>query len=139
MNSARIVTRRTAVQAGTIGLLSLGMHDVRQLHAATQSSRKPKSCIYIFLSGGLAQHDSFDLKPDAPREIRGEFESIATQVPGLRICEHLPMLAARSDKWSLVRSLTHPFNEHFEAHMVMLTGRSQLPPGFRAGEPKPTD
>lgn len=134
------ITRRAAVQAGTLGLLGMGLHHVSELRSvASPLTGKPKSCIYIFLTGGLSQHDSFDLKPNASAEVRGEFQPVATRTPGVRICEHLPLLAERSDKWSLVRSLTHPFNEHFEAHMVMLSGKSQLPPGFRAGEPKPTD
>ena len=67
-----------------------------------------KAVIYIFLSGGLAQHDSFDMKPDAPDLIRGEFRPIATRTPGIQICEHLPLLAERSHHWALVRSLAHP-------------------------------
>jgi len=55
-----------------------------------------RKCIYIFLSGGLAQHDSFDMKPDQPDSIRGEFQPISTATPGINICEHLPMLAQRS-------------------------------------------
>ena len=90
-----------------------------------------RSVIYIFLSGGLAQHDSFDLKPDAPDEIRGEFRPIATRTPGVHICEHLPLLAARSHLWSLVRSLTHPSNDHSAGHHIMLTGRSDLPAGLQ--------
>ena len=134
------VSRRTAIQAGTIGLMGLGMNHVDCLRAfGNAATTKTKSCIYIFLSGGLSQHDSFDLKPDAPDNVRGEFQSIETQTPGTRICEHLPMLAQRSEHWSLVRSLTHPFNEHFEAHLVMLTGRSKMPTGFRAGQPQPSD
>ena len=86
--------------------------------------------IYIFLSGGLAQHDSFDLKPHAPDNVRGEFKPIATETPGVQICEHLPELAKRSHLWSVVRSLTHPYNEHVEGHMVMLSGRTPLPAGF---------
>lgn len=133
-------TRRTALRAGAIGLMGLGLHHLAPLRAAeTQLSASKKSCIFIFLSGGLSQHDSFDLKPEAPANVRGEFQSIATRTPGTRICEHLPKLADRSEHWSLVRSLTHPFNEHFEAHMVMLTGRSQLPPSFQAGLPKSDD
>src|SRR5262249_7659879 len=99
-----------------------------------------KSCIYIFLSGGLAQQDSFDLKSDAPDYIRGEFKPIATRTPGVQICEHLRLLAQRSPWWSLVRSLTHPSNSHTHGHMMMLTGRTEVPPGFQfASEPKPTD
>ena len=78
--------------------------------------------IYIFLSGGLAQQDSFDLKPDAPENIRGEFKPIATRTPGIRICEHLPMLAERSHLWALCRSLTHPSNDHSRGHAIMLSG-----------------
>jgi len=95
--------------------------------------------IYIFLSGGLAQHESFDPKPDAPEEIRGEFRPIATATPGLFICEHLPMLAQRSRLWSLVRSLTHPSNDHSAGHHIMLTGRSDLPTGFDPNQPRPND
>ena len=80
-----IVTRRTAVQAGAVGLLGLGMNHLAALRAATSPRRgTAKSCIYIFLSGGLAQHESFDLKPDAPDGIRGEFRPIATRTPGDR-------------------------------------------------------
>jgi hypothetical protein len=95
--------------------------------------------IYIFLSGGLAQHESFDMKPDAPETIRGEFQPIRTRTTGIQICEHLPMLAARSDRWALVRSLTHPYNVHSLGHHVMLTGRTPVPPGFDDSRPKPTD
>ena len=99
---------------------------------ATQSDRPTaKACIYIFLSGGLAQHDSFDPKPHAPAEVRGEFQSIETKTPGIQICEHLPLLAERSDRWALVRSLTHPTNGHTLGHYFMLTGRSVASPGFK--------
>ncbi len=134
-------SRRQAVQAGAIGLLGLGANHLEPLRAmaAPQQEVKAKSVIFIFLSGGLAQQDSFDMKPRAPDEIRGEFNPIATATPGIHICEHLPELAKRSDKWSLVRSLTHPYNEHSQGHMVMLAGRTPMPPGFDASKPKPTD
>ena len=96
--------------------------------------------IYIFLSGGLAQHDSFDLKPDAPDGIRGEFRPIATRDAGhLRSASTCRCWPQRSQHWALVRSLTHPSNDHSAGHMIMLTGRSELPPGFNASRPKPTD
>jgi hypothetical protein len=135
-------SRRQAVQAGAIGLLGLGMNHLSALRASgvpTDQVAKAKSVIFIFLSGGLAQQDSFDLKPNAPEEFRGEFKPIATATPGIHICEHLPMLAARSKMWSLVRSLTHPYNEHSQGHMAMLAGRTKLPLGFDASRPKPTD
>jgi len=141
-----VFCRRTALQAGAAGILGLGMSHVEALRKAAGAEgtsqnrhRTAGSVIYIFLSGGLAQHDSFDPKPNASENIRGEFRPIATQSPGLQICEHLPMLAQRSDKWSLVRSLTHSTNGHSDGHLMMLTGRSQLPPGFSPSKPKDTD
>ena len=112
------INRRFAIQAGSIGLLGLGMNHVKALQAAPIQKRysttgaKAKKVIYIFLSGGLAQQDSFDMKPDAPDDIRGDFNPISTATPGMQICEHLPELAKRSEKWSVVRSLTHKWNEH---------------------------
>lgn len=79
------------------------------------------------------------MKPAAPDNIRGEFSPISTATPGLQICEHLPHLAKRSSQWSLVRSLTHPYNEHSQGHMVMLSGRTMMPPTFRANKPMPED
>ncbi len=101
--------------------------------------RSARSVIYVFLSGGLSQLDSFDLKPDAPAEIRGEFRPIATRTPGIRVCEHLPRLAERSNLWALVRSMSHPSNAHSDGHAMMLTGRTPLPPGFDGNRPTPAD
>lgn len=134
------LTRRTALQAGAIGLLGLGASHLAALRAA--ASGRPagaRAAIFIFLSGGLSQHDSFDLKPDAADDIRGEFRPVATRTPGVRICEHLPLLARRSHLWALVRSLTHRSNDHSQGHLMMLTGRSDLPPGFNPSLPRPTD
>ena len=136
------LTRRTAIQAGAIGLLGIGMNHVQELRtfgAPSKRHERNKSVIYIFLSGGLAQHDSFDLKPEAPDTIRGEFNPIATRTTGIQICEHLPMLAERSHLWALCRSLTHSSNEHSAGHHIMLTGRSELPLGFNPSLPKQTD
>jgi hypothetical protein len=69
------------------------------------------------------------MKPEASDQIRGEFSRISTRTPGLKICEHLPMLVARSDRWAFVRSLTHPYKEHFEGHIAMLSGRTPIPRG----------
>ncbi len=135
------IARRAALQAGGIGLLGLGMNHLAGLRAMASSGSisAPRSCIYIFLSGGLAQHDSFDMKPNAPAEIRGEFRPISTSTPGLQICEHLPGLAVRSEMWSICRSLTHSTNDHSGGHHMMLTGRGDLPPGFSPGQPRPND
>src|SRR5260221_4557805 len=121
-------TRRTALQAGAVGLLGLGLNHLSALRAESRSkSASDRAVIYIFLSGGLAQQDSFDLKPDAPAEIRGEFKPIATRTPGVQICEHLPKMAQRSHLFALVRSLTHRSNDHSAGHQIMLSGRSDLP------------
>ena len=139
------VSRRTAIQAGAIGLLGLGMNHLAGLRALGASGGvataggKAKSVIYIFLSGGLAQHESFDMKPDAPLEVRGEFRPIRTSAPGIHICEHLPELAKRAHKFALVRSLTHPSSDHSAAHHIMLTGKSDLPLGFDPNTPKDSD
>ncbi len=137
------IGRRHAVQAGSIGLLGLGMNHMAGLQAMAAGSSAPsapiRACIYIFLSGGLGQHDSFDPKPNAPAEVRGEFQPIATQTPGVQICEHLPGLAIRSEMWSMCRTLSHTTNDHSAGHHVMLTGRSDLPPGFNPSLPRPLD
>lgn len=133
-------TRRVAVQAGAVGLLGLGMNHLAGLRAAEPArTHTAKNVIYIFLSGGLSQIDSFDPKPDAPDTVRGEFKPIDTATPGIQICEHLPLLAQRSDKWALVRSLSHPYNEHSQGHMVMLSGRTPMPTAFSPGGPRPQD
>jgi len=138
------VTRRTAIQAGSIGILGLGINHLAGLRQAQATSAdlsfgKAKSCIFIFLSGGLAQHESFDLKPNAPENVRGEFKPISTRTPGLQICEHLPMLAERSELWALCRSLTHSSNDHSVAHHIMLTGHTQVPTGFNPNGSSRTD
>ncbi len=92
--------------------------------------RRAKSVLLIYLPGGLAQHDSFDMKPDAPETIRGDFRPIATDVPGIDICEHLPLLAQRTRNFALVRTMSHTENNHFPATHKALTGHvmpRQLP------------
>ncbi len=135
------LTRRRAVQAGAIGLLGLGFNHLAALRslAAPAAAPRAKNVIYIFLSGGLAQHESFDMKPNAPQEIRGEFRPIPTRTSGIEICGHLPELAKCSHLWSLVRSLTHGSNDHSAGHHIMLTGRSDLPQGFDPTKPRPAD
>lgn len=140
------ISRRAALEAGAISLLGLGMNHVGALRAAASAASsaaqapRARSVIYIFLSGGLSQHESFDLKPQAPDAIRGEFKPIDTRTPGIRISEHLPELAKRSHLWALVRSLTHPSNDHSAGHMFMLSGRSVIPPGgFDPEKPKSSD
>src|SRR5262245_20814688 len=98
------ITRRELLQVGYSGLLGLGLSSLAR---AATTSRPPKSVIMVFLTGAPSHIDTFDPKPDAPPEIRGEFSTIATPVAGLRVGEHLPLLAARADKYAVVRSLSH--------------------------------
>src|SRR5262245_58798560 len=136
-----LLTRRALLQAGALGLLGLGMGDLTALRAAVPlrgtgrlpRSPRAKSVIFVFLHGGLSQLDSFDMKPDAPAEVRGEFKPIATRTPGIRICEHLPLLARASPLWSLCRSLTHREDAYGPACHSVLTGRTNLPPGSPQG------
>lgn len=138
--------RRAALQAGAVGLLGLGMNHVSALRSEAAAARTAdtriataKNVIYVYLSGGLSQHESFDPKPEAPAQIRGEFNPIATATPGLFISEHLPLLAQRSHLWSLCRSMTHPHNEHSSGDLAMLSGRTQMPPNFKLDKAQPTD
>jgi hypothetical protein len=124
-------TRRHALRAGSVGLLGLGMGEVAALRARAGTERpRARSVILVFLTGGLSHLDSFDLKPDAPDTVRGEFAPVATRTPGVRVCEHLPMLAERSETWSLVRSVATGSDGHEVACHMLLTGRLDLPAGF---------
>src|SRR5262249_20354362 len=102
---------------------------LRSLRGAPNSP-KAKSVIFIFLTGGLSHHDSLDPKPDAPAEIRGEFQPRATNVPGIQICEHLPLLAERADRFALVRSMRTGSDAREVACHMLLRGRLDLPAGF---------
>jgi uncharacterized protein (DUF1501 family) len=90
--------------------------------AAAATPARSKSVILVNLTGGLSHIDSLDMKPDAPVEIRGDFKPIATTVPGLNVCEHLPKLAARMKHWALVRSLSHGEGGHLPGTHRLLTG-----------------
>ena len=141
--SPRRFSRRTILPAGSLGILGLDMAALNALQAseqiATMDTHSAKSVLFIFLSGGLSQLDSFDMKPNAPQEIRGEFVPISTRTPGIQICEHFPKLAEISNTWAMVRSVTHCSNEHNESHTLMMTGRSDLPPGYDPNKPQATD
>src|SRR5437588_7647290 len=105
------LTRRSFLQ---IGGLALGGLTLPQLLRADEQSgrRSQRSVIMVYLSGGLAHQDTFDLKPNAPAEVRGDFKPIPTKVPGIQIGELLPRLAAGMDKLILLRSLTGLIDEH---------------------------
>lgn len=127
------ITRREMLQVGYSGLLGIGLSSLlaRRVEAAKEARatggkvRQPKSMILVFLTGAPSHLDTFDMKPDAPAEIRGEFKPIATKLPGVFMSEHLPRLAARNDKYALVRSLAHRENNHLVATHHLLTGHPQ--------------
>src|SRR5690348_12714727 len=104
------LTRRELLRAGAVGFGGLTLPGLLRLeHAAAAAGRKARarSVVLLFLSGGPSQLDMWDLKPDAPEEIRGTFRPIATNVPGVRISEHLPRLARLADKYAIIRSMSH--------------------------------
>jgi hypothetical protein len=105
------ISRRSFLQIGALAMGGLTLPDLlRAEQRAGRSSQK--SVIMVYLTGGLSHHDSFDLKPEAPREIAGEFRPIATRVPGIRIGEHLPRLAGMMDRLAVVRSIVGLRDEH---------------------------
>ena len=114
--------RREFLRAGSLGLLGLTLPQL--VRAQTAASPRAKACILLFMWGGPAQQDTWDPKPDAPVEYRGEFRPISTKVPGIQICEHLPLLARQSDKLALIRSMTHGDVNHTTATHYLLTGRA---------------
>src|SRR5918911_1504339 len=92
------VSRRQFLTIGGLAMGGISLSQLLQAEAVAGSGKRHKSVIMIFLSGGPPHQDMFDLKMDAPAEIRGEFQPISTSVPGIQICEHLPRMAARMHK-----------------------------------------
>ncbi len=147
------LTRREMLQVGGLGVLGVSLADVlaaRESQAAAPRARglaethhhrvepRAKSCILVFLFGGPSHIDTWDMKPTAPSGIRGDFNPIATSVPGIQICEHFPQLAQRMDKFAIVRSMQHPHPRHGYGLYYMMTGRPHLRPEIDA-PPQPDD
>jgi hypothetical protein len=129
------LTRRDLLRIGGLGAAGLMLPDLLRAQNAPVAGRRfgqAKRCILLFMSGGPPQQDTFDLKPDAPAEPRGEFKPIRTNVPGIEISEHLPMLARQADKYAIIRSVTHDSNIHTVGAHAMLTGNSY--PKVASGE-----
>jgi hypothetical protein len=134
------MSRRTWLRIGGLALGGLALPDILRAEARSGQSNPAKGIIMVLLPGGPTHLDSFDLKPDAPAEIRGEFRPIATNVPGINICEHMPRLARLADKLTIVRSLvgfrddhnTHWCTTGWESHPAM--DASPMVPGFPAGD-----
>jgi hypothetical protein len=106
------ISRRNFLRIGGLAVGGLTLADLLRLEAHAASSHSPKSIINIYLAGGPPHLDTFDLKPNAPAEFRGEFRPIGTNVPGMEICELLPKLARLADKYALIRSVTGLRDEH---------------------------
>jgi uncharacterized protein (DUF1501 family) len=119
------VPRRALLRAGALSLFGLGLPQLlRARESSAPQKKRAKACIVLFMWGGPAQQDTWDMKPDAPEVYRGEFRPIPTAVPGLRVCEHLPGLAKRAGDLCLIRSMTHADVNHTTATHFLLTGRA---------------
>ena len=117
------VGRRALLRVGTLGLAGFSLGDLLAARAmASDTEPSAKAVIVLWLWGGPPHLDTFDMKPDAPLEYRGPFEPIATKVPGIRVCELLPGLARRADRFALIRSMHHQSNDHGIAGTIGLTG-----------------
>jgi len=116
------VSRRDFLRVGTLGLGGLTLADLLRLRASGKAAGTHKAVIMVWLSGGQSHHDTYDLKPEAPVEIRGEFKPIRTKVPGMDICEHMPLQAKIADKLAIVRGLD--CNGAGHSGTAMMTGYS---------------
>lgn len=128
-----IFSRRHLLRAGGLGFLGLNLANLLELEARGATSTtagglpsQVKSCIVMFYYGGPSHHDTFDMKPDAPAEVRGTFGSIATSVPGMRVCEHLPRTAQVMHHLAVIRSMHHTMRNHNSAAVEALCGRTPL-------------
>jgi len=126
------LTRREAMQVGYSGALGLGLTSLlnQRVTAADSESgaarqASGKKMILVWTTGAMSHHDTLDMKPDAPAEIRGQFNSVQTKIPGYQICEHMPELAKLADKYSVIRSFTHKDNNHLMSTHHVLTGQFQ--------------
>ena len=129
-------TRRDALKVGLLGAVGLNLGDYLRTLAAEPVNEAPRSAIVIWLGGGPPHLDMFDMKPEAPAEIRGEFKPIDTNVSGIRICEHLPKRAACADKYAVLNGVSHPLAGHQLGTDYLSTGNRPVPsltyPGYGA-------
>jgi hypothetical protein len=118
------ITRRHVLRVGGLGLLGLSLPGWLRASERSPATRKARTKAIIFLHqwGGPSHHDTFDMKPAAPEEVRGKFQPIATRVPGIQVCERLPRMATMMDKVCVVRTLRHTMKNHNSAGYYSLTG-----------------
>ncbi len=119
-------SRRTAIKVGCLGT-GLGLSDYFRLSNASDAPQQERSAVLVFLKGGPSHLDTFDMKPDAPVEFRGDFRPIETNVAGVQVCEHLPHLARRADKYAIVRGISHNLADHGIGTSYLLTGNRPTP------------
>ncbi|MFO0805163.1 MAG: DUF1501 domain-containing protein [Gemmataceae bacterium] len=124
----RTIGRRDFLRAGVLGLGGLTLADLLRLRAS-EPSKRSTSVILLFVHGGPSHLETYDMKPNAPDSIRGPFKPARTSVPGIDICEHLPMQAKVAHRFSLIRSCSHDQANHFEGHTRFLSGYSQMKAG----------
>jgi hypothetical protein len=122
-------SRRDALRIGTLAGLGLSLPHLLQSEAHAARPHAAKSVLLVYLGGGLSHHDSFDLKPDTPEEVRGKYKPIASVVPGLQVGEKLPLMATMMDRLTLVRSGSHNNDHHETATNWVLCGRFGTPFG----------
>ncbi len=126
-------SRRDFIKVGSAGLLGMTLPQLLQYEAQAQNNaqnrttRRAQSVIMVWLAGGPATIDMWDLRPNAPEGIRGEFREIPTSAPGINICEHLPQMARVMDRTTVVRSLAHTIPSHGPATVFMTTGNRPTP------------
>jgi uncharacterized protein (DUF1501 family) len=117
------LSRRNFLRVGGLASLGLTLDGFLRARAASPTKdRKSVSCILLWMQGGPSHHDTFDPKPDAPIEVRGEFDTIPTTIPGVRIAEHMPRLARATDKYSIVRGHDPKNGSHGVADHLMMSG-----------------
>jgi hypothetical protein len=124
----RTISRRDGLRAGLLGIGGLVLSDLLRLRAA-ESTTQDTAVILLFVHGGPSHLETYDLKPDAPAEFRGPFRPIATSVPGIQVCEHLPLHARIAHRFTLIRSCCHDQANHFEGHARFLSGYGQMKAG----------
>lgn len=129
------LTRRELLRIGGLSLCGLSLADLR---AASPNKPRFRSCVFVFLFGGPSHVDLWDMKPAAPAEIRGEFHPVATSVPGIQVCEHLPHLARQMRHLCLLRSMTHQMPVHGPACSEVYSGRPYFGPPI-TDQAKPED
>jgi hypothetical protein len=140
------VSRRRFLQVGAVGALGLSLPTLLRAGVSPSAGHafgRAKRCVLLFLTGGPPQLDTFDLKPHAPAEIRGEFRPIATCVPGIQVGELCPRLAQQADRFCILRAVTHSDTVHTSAGYAMLTGvphpQRNSPGGARSIRPTVND